>query len=66
MTRCKNCGFGERVGQHDWKTGWTKIPCEGHPKGHKFENNNTPDHENEFGFKDKFVKNKHEKERLGQ
>lgn len=51
------CGKGERAGSHDWKTGKA-------PDGHYFKNNNLPDDENEFGFKDKFVSNKHEKEKL--
>ncbi len=65
MTRCLTCGKGELAGSHDWKTGWTKIPCDGHPNGHKFVMNNLPDDENEFGFKDKFVMNRHRKEKLG-
>jgi len=52
MTRCIICGKGERAGQHDWKTGLA-------PDGHKFKNNNLPDSKNEFGFKDRFVANKH-------
>ena len=60
MTRCMRCGMGERAGGHDWKTGISKRT---NPP-HKFENNNLPDDKNEFGFKDKFVSNKHVKERL--
>jgi len=57
MTRCMVCGKGERAGSHNWKTGKA-------PDGHIFKNNNLPDDENEFGFKDKFVSNKHKKEKL--
>ncbi len=59
MTRCKICGKGERAGGHHWKTGisnQTKPP-------HRFENNNLPDDKNEFGFKDKFVANRHKSEK---
>jgi hypothetical protein len=59
MTRCLRCGMGERAGEHDWKTGISKRTS----PPHKFENNNQSDDENEFGFKDKFVSNKHKKER---
>ena len=51
------CGKGERAGSHNWKTGKA-------PDGHIFKNNNLPDDENEFGFKDKFVSNKHKKEKF--
>jgi len=54
------CGMGERAGEHDWKTGISKRTS----PPHKFQNNNLPDDENEFGFKDKFVSNKHKNERL--
>tara|TARA_R110000823_G_scaffold171487_1_gene303908 strand:+ start:160 stop:342 length:183 start_codon:yes stop_codon:yes gene_type:complete len=60
MTRCMICGMGERAGEHDWKTGISKRTS----PPHKFENNNLPDDDNEFGFKDKFVSNKHKNERL--
>lgn len=62
MTRCLHCGAGERAGQHDWKTGWTNVPTEKYPKGHKYAPNLLPDDEHEFGFKDKFVMNRHKKE----
>lgn len=52
MTRCLTCGKGERAGEHDWKTGIAKD-------GHKFQNDNRPDSEKEFGFKDVFVKREH-------
>lgn len=60
VTRCLHCGKGERAGAHDWKTG---ISNQTNPP-HKFKNDNRPDDQNEFGFKDKFVMNKHKKERL--
>jgi len=56
MTRCLTCGKGERAGNHDWKTGLA-------PDGHKFINDNRPDDENPFGFKDKYVKLSHQKEK---
>lgn len=64
MTRCRICGLGERVGKHDWKTGWTSIPTKGHPKGHKFEPDLRNDDDHPFGFKDKFVANSHKREKL--
>jgi len=64
MTRCLICGEGERTGLHNWKTGWTSKPCDKFPKGHKFENNLLNDDEHEYGFKDKFVMNRHKKEKL--
>ncbi len=54
MTRCLKCGKGETAGNHHWKTGIA-------PDGHKFINDNRPDNENPFGFKDCFVKNQHRK-----
>lgn len=60
MTRCMICGKGERAGEHDWQTGISKQT---NPP-HRFKNNNLPDSENEFGFKDRFVANKHRMERL--
>ena len=48
MTRCLKCGKGERAGQHNWKTGIA-------PDGHVFINDNRPDNDNPFGFKDRFV-----------
>jgi len=60
MTRCLTCGKGERAGGHDSHTGIsnkTKPP-------HKFKNDNRPDSENEFGFKDRFVANRHRDEKL--
>ena len=57
LTRCALCGKGERAGGHDWKTGKAKD-------GHVFKNNNLPDDLNEYGFKDRFVANKHKAEKL--
>jgi len=63
MTICLICDAGERAGQHDWKTGWTRVPCEGHPKGHKFEGDLRPDCKREHrGFHDRFVSNKRKQE----
>lgn len=61
--RCRICGKGERAGQHDWKTGWTKVPCDSMPNGHKFEADLRKDDDHPFGFKDKFVAIRHRKER---
>ncbi len=58
MTRCMVCGKGESAGGHDYHTG---ISFQTSPP-HKFVNNNLPDDENEFGFKDKFVSNRHKKQ----
>ena len=60
MTRCMICGMGEAAGSHDWKTGISEKTS----PPHKFENNNLPDDENEYGFKDKFVSNTHKAEKL--
>ena len=61
MTRCLVCREGEVAGGHDWHTG---ISYKTTPP-HKFKNDNRPDDENPMGFKDKFVMNRHKKERLG-
>ena len=62
MTRCLICGKGERAGSHDPKSGI--APKSKDFAEHKFVNNNLPDDENEFGFKDKFVSNKRRDEKL--
>ena len=60
LTRCLSCGKGESAGEHNWRTG---ISNQTNPP-HKFINDNRPDDENPFGFKDKYVSNKHKKEKL--
>ena len=52
-------GIWDNDDEELWKTGISKRT---NPP-HKFENNNLPDDQNEFGFKDKFVSNKHKAER---
>lgn len=59
MTRCLKCGKGETAGGHDWKTG---ISNQTNPP-HKFVNDNRPSDEAEFGYKDRFVKLSHQKEK---
>lgn len=54
LTRCLLCGKGELAGQHNPKTGIA-------PDGHTFKNDNRPNNENPFGFKDKFVLLSHQK-----
>lgn len=56
MTRCINCGKGERAGNHDPHTGIA-------PDGHTFKNDNRPDSEVEHGFKDTYVKRRHQLEK---
>jgi hypothetical protein len=54
------CGKGETAGGHDWKTGISKQTS----PPHKFVNDNRPDDENPFGFKDKFVSNLHRNQKF--
>jgi len=60
LTRCLICGKGETAGGHDSHTGFSNQT---NPP-HKFVNNNLPDDENEFGFKDKYVSNRHKAEKF--
>ena len=61
--RCLICEKGELAGNHDWKTGFTKSPYVGHPKGHKFVADMRNNEDSPWGYKDKFVALKHKKER---
>ena len=61
MTICIICDEGERVGGHDWKTGISKKTR----PPHKFTPDHRPDSQRAHrGFHDKFVANKHRKEKM--